>query len=258
VERVVEDAQSESMALDMIGRRLCGWDDDWGPQAVAVAEPDDERETARLEEKTILSSVLGDRYHETSETEFSIDIDELVLNVIFSPESPYPSEKYPTHPPSFYLTSATLPSYIKLHLHAQVLRAFRDPERPDLRSLLEAGQGGAVYAMLEILEQQLPEAVENPPDVGQVTRFLVPQVEVAEEVEMVPGKRRGQRRKREPMALQGVEERQKRMREMPGWDRMLRTRLALPAWKERDRITALLEKNRVLIVVGEVSGPTPV
>jgi ATP-dependent RNA helicase DHX57 len=258
VERVVEDAQSESMALDMIGRRLWGWDDEWGPQAVAVAVPDEERETARLEEKTILSSVLGERYHEASEIEFSIDIDELVLNVIFSPESPYPSEKYPTHPPSFYLTSATLPSYIKLHLHAQVLRAFRDPERPDLRSLLEAGQGGAVYAMLEILEQQLPEAVENPPDVGQVTRFLVPQVEVAEEVEMVPGKRRGQRRKREPMALQGVEERQKRMREMSGWDRMLRTRMALPAWKERDRITALLEKNRVLIVVGEVSNPTSI
>lgn len=253
VERVVEEAQSESMALDMIGRRLCGWEDDWGPQAVVVAEPEEERETARIEEKTILSSVLGDRYRETSETEFQIDIDELVLNVIFSPESPYPSAMHPTAPPSFYLTSATLPSYIKLHLHAQVLRAFRDPERPDLRSLLEAGQGGAVYAMLEILEQLLPEAVENPPDVGQVTRFLVPQVEVAKEAEMVPGKKRGQCRKREPMALQGVEERQKRMRQMPGWDKMLRARMALPAWQERDRITALLEKNRVLIVVGEVS-----
>lgn len=268
VERVVADVASESGALDVLGRRLCGWEadeDGWGVQELVAWDQgdDEEREMARMEEKTILSSVLGDRYREVSDAEFSVSLettdDDLALNIIFSPDSPYPSARYPTHPPSFYLTSTTLPSYIKLHLHAQVLRAFRDPERPDLRSLLEAGAGGAVYAMLEILEQQLPEAIEHPPDVGQVTQFLVPRAAVEEEASVVQHsqKKRAQqkRRRRDPTEedQQAVKERQQRMREMRGWNEMLRTRMALPAWKEKDRIMDLLQSNRVLIVVGEVS-----
>lgn len=275
VEAVVDgDMKSESVALDVLGRRLCGWETDqdgWGAEELVVWNPqgeEEEQEVARMEEKTILSSVLGDRYIELSDNEFSVAVesgsDDLALNVIFSIDSPYPSARYPTNPPSFYLTSTTLPSYIKLHLHAQVLRAFRDPERPDLRSLLEAGTGGAVYAMLEILEQQLPEAIENPPDVGEVTKYLVPRAAVEEEELTVrhTRQRRGQQKRRQRAYTEddqrAVKARQQKMREMRGWEEMLRSRMALPAWKEKDRIVGLLETNRVLIVVGEVSDkPTP-
>lgn len=269
VEAVVDGVSSESMALDVLGRRLCDWEKDqdgWGAEELVVWDPqgeEEEQEVARMEEKTILSSVLGDRYTELSDSEFSVAVesssDDLALNVIFSTDSPYPSARYLTNPPSFYLTSTTLPSYIKLHLHAQVLRAFRDPERPDLRSLLEAGTGGAVYAMLEILEQQLPEAIENPPDVGEVTKYLVPRAVVEEEESTVRNtrQRRGQQKRRRREYTEddqrAVKARQQKMREMRGWDEMLRSRMALPAWKEKDRIVGLLETNRVLIVVGEVS-----
>lgn len=263
------DVRSESVALDVLGRRLCGWEKDqdgWGAEELVAWDPqgeEEEQEMARMEEKTILSSVLGDRYTESSDTEFTVAVesvsDDLALNVIFSADSPYPSARYSTNPPSFYLTSTTLPSYIKLYLHAQVLRAFRDPERPDLRSLLEAGTGGAVYAMLEILEQQLPEAIENPPDVGEVTKYLVPRAVVEEEESTVrqTRQRRGQQKRRQRQYTEedqrAVKAKQQKMREMRGWEEMLRSRMALPAWKEKDRIVGLLEKNRVLIVVGEVS-----
>lgn len=277
VERVVDElkqgAVTDAQVLDFLGRRLCGWEKEeqgWGVDEYDAWTGDEseeeEREVVRLEEKTILSSVLGaERYTETSATEFSVSVtppdggDDLALNIIFSRASPYPSSRFPCNPPSFYLTSSTLPAYIRLHLHAAVLRAFRDPERPDLRSLLEQGAGGAVYAMLEILEEQLPLAVEQPPDVVEVMRYLVPAPDV-EEVEeragQVRGKKREQRkgRRRDPTAAdqEAVRQRRQAMWAKPGWEVMLKSRMKLPAWTERERIMKLLETNRVLIVVGEV------
>jgi len=49
---------------------------------------------------------------------------------------------------------------------------------------------------------------------------------------------------------------QQAMMESPAYKPILADREKLPAWKERDRITSALEANRVLVVVGEVSGIT--
>jgi ATP-dependent RNA helicase DHX57 len=113
--------------------------------------------------------------------------------------------------------------------------------------------------MLEILEEQLPLAVEQPPDVVEVMRYLVPapDVEVVEErAGQVRGKKREQRkgRRRDPTAAdqEAVRQRRQAMWAKPGWEVMLKSRMKLPAWTERERIMTLLETNRVLIVVGEV------
>lgn len=269
VDRIVAVESRETVALDLLGRRLCGWEDGqagWGVEEYGTGwescEDDQERSEAREEELAILSSVLDDRITRISEQEISISVEappgeDLALNVIFSETSPYPSARYPTHPPSFYLVSNSLPAYLRLHLHGTILRAFRDPDRPDLQSLLEAGTGGAVYAMLELLESILQDCLDNPPDVGMVTRHLVPQVEDVDPEAQVRRRvqklkiGRGGRGKSPTMSEQQVQAHHEAMHQAPGWTAMLAARQKLPAWSSREKIIDALEKNRVVVIVGE-------
>lgn len=272
VESVLEKDVTEGEALEIISRRLCGWfgeDEGWGDGAVVPWSGDEQAESdralAREEEEMAIEAVMGER-HSRDEGAIAIEVedyangDKITLKVFFDPASPYPSPQYPTRPPAFYLESATVPSYMRLYLHASLLRQFRDTERGDLRSILESGQGGAVLSMVEYLEQALPEVIANPPDVGAVTEHLIPKPEVVERSQdqarrkivkrsQGPGKRKTVTQRDHDEAVQT----QKRMREDSGWTAMLRDREKLPAWKEKDAIVEALEKNRVLVVVGEVS-----
>ncbi|OXG91457.1 ATP-dependent RNA helicase A [Cryptococcus neoformans A2-102-5] len=276
VEKLLEVEERESVALDILGRRLCGWEsgeDGWGAEEYGDGWTGDEKEREerqqhREEEIMALQAVLGERYEETSAISFTVHIgqeitggnDALALHIIFDEASPYPSASYPTHAPAFYLTSDTLPAYIRLHLHSQLLRQFRDPERHDLRSVLESGWGGAVLSMVEYLETTLVEVLENPPDVGEVTKYLVPKVEEvvprAEKDKQQKKKQRSQRERGERRApTKEDEERVKRkwqeMLDHPEYEKMMCDRMSLPAWKEKDNITGALKDSRVLVVVGE-------
>ena len=262
---------SESTALDTLGRRLCGWegsDGGWGTTEVVDWTGDDimnkERGMLREEEILAVEAVLGDRYRRPSDTELTVDIDsettsdKLILHVLFDPSSPYPSSQHPTRPPAFFLESPTLPSYMRLYLHASLLRQFRDADRGDLRSILESGQGGAVLSMVEYLEMTLPEVIENPPDIGTVTDHLVPRVvDVPVKSPVAP---RQVKKTRDGVKKRAVTQtdhdaamtRQKTMRSDPKYAATMQERERLPAWAERGRITSVLESNRVLVVVGEV------
>lgn len=261
----------ESEALDILSRRLCGWegeDGGWGVEAYRAFDGNEagraDRDAAREEEIMALEAVLGDRYSRISSTEGVVDIedmstgDKIRLHVVFDDASPYPSPNYPYSPPSFYITSPTLPSYMRLHLLASMLRQFRDPERHDLASVLEAGAGGAVLIMVEHLEMILPDVIAEPPDVGEVTRYLVPKVEEAVP-ESAPKRTaakkqiRHQPKWRAPSAEdeRRVQEQYKAMTSRPGYAGMMAQRQKLPAWKEHGAITDALEQSRVLVVVGE-------
>ncbi|WWC60817.1 uncharacterized protein I303_103393 [Kwoniella dejecticola CBS 10117] len=273
VEIVLAQKQRESVVLDILGRRLCGWEaneDGWGVEEYgdgwsADEAATEERKITRDEEIMALEAVLGDRYQQISPTEAIIDIeyettaDSIQLHVLFDDHSPYPSPQHPAHPPSFFISSETLPAYIRLHLHAQLLRAFRDPDRHDLTSVLEAGSGGAVLIMVEYLESTLAEVLETPPDVGEVTKHLVPKVDdVISSKSSTPVKRKQKQsretyKRKEPTAEEeeAVRKKQKSMFDDPAYSPMLADRKKLPAWKERENITSALESNRVLVVVGE-------
>lgn len=277
VEEVANVENREEVALDLLGRRLCGWtgeDEGWGMGDYGAgweAEDEEEEEirsSAREEEFTILSSILDTRVHRISDEEITITTtvanEILVMHIIFGPASPYPSARYPTYPPSFYLASPSLPAYIRLHLHAQLLKAFRDPERLDLSSTLESGMGGCLFLMAELLESELQLALDNPPDVGIVTEHLVP---VLEEVEARPSdeairiaKRQRQRHAPRPPTQeqhQAVLQQFNSMKTRPGYPAMLAIRSKLPAWGTRENVNSILECNRVLIIVGETgSGKT--
>ncbi|WWD01093.1 hypothetical protein V866_008031 [Kwoniella sp. B9012] len=273
VETILAEEQRESIVLDLLGRRLCGWETDedgWGVKEYGNAwtgdeAADEERRITREEEIMALEAVLGERYQQLSATESTISIesdntaDSIQLHILFDQHSPYPSPEYPNHPPSFFISSDTLPAYIRLHLHAQLLRAFRDPERHDLTSVLEAGSGGAVLIMVEYLESTLSSVLETPPDVGEVTKYLVPKVEDVVSTKSDSPVKRKQKQNKEsykrkiPTAEEeeAVRKKQKGMMDNPSYEPMLADRMKLPAWKERDNITNALESNRVLVVVGE-------
>ncbi|KAK4689764.1 ATP-dependent RNA helicase DHX57, partial [Tremellales sp. Uapishka_1] len=271
VEIVLDTEERQSVALDLLGRRLCGWEKDdegWGVEEYTAWSGEEaaraERDNARQEELLALEAVLGDRYTHVSETELKVNIvsestpNDVVLNCLFDDASPYPSPQYPTNPPSFYLTSSTLPSYMRLHLHALLLRQFRDPERHDLTSVLESGAGGAILSMVESLESLLDEVVGNPPDVGEVTQYLVPKVEDALPAAKAASRKVAKRSREAPRKrIPSLEEqelakkKQKSMLDSPAYASIIKDRQSLPAWKERERITAALEKDRVMVVVGE-------
>ncbi|WWD09835.1 hypothetical protein V865_007963 [Kwoniella europaea PYCC6329] len=273
VETILAEEQRESIVLDLLGRRLCGWETDedgWGVEEYGSGwtgdeAADEERRITREEEIMALEAVLGERYLQLSPTESTISIesentaDSMQLHILFDQHSPYPSPQYPTHPPSFFISSDTLPAYIRLHLHAQLLRAFRDPERHDLTSVLEAGSGGAILIMVEYLESTLSSVLETPPDVGEVTKYLVPKVEdVISTKSDAPVKRKQKQNKesykrKTPTAEEEetVRKKQKGMMDDPSYAPMLADRMKLPAWKERNNITDALDSNRVLVVVGE-------
>lgn len=264
----------ESRALEVLGRRLCGWhgeDGGWGEEEVTeFAGSEDEiseRDTMREEEIMALEAVLGERFSREDRedcVEIMVEIihgdDTLLLNVLFDPQTPYPSPQYPTRPPPFYLSSTTVPSYMRLHIHATMLSAFRDPERHDLTGVLEAGMGGAVLSMVEHLEDALPKVLESPPDVGSVTQHLIAAMEEDEDDEPkaviaareAPRQRRtGPRRPPSKEQHEAVAAAQARLFAEPKYAPMLADRKKLPAWAERENICNALEKNRVLVVVGE-------
>lgn len=257
VELVVANEARETIVLDELGRRLCGFDG-----SCEGCDDQEARDAAREEEKMVLQSVLDDRIKEI-DGELVIQVshggsDDLNMHILFSEDSCYPSAGH-LHPPSFYLTSRTLPSYIKLHLHRRLLERFRDPERPDLAETLSSGMGGAVFAMVEVLEEDLPAAIESPPDVGRVTEYLQPKPDVVEP-EVAQRRRIKQRQQRTARPTrppteaqhQQVAQWQQQMKAKPAYPAMLDARSKLPAWKEKDRVNEILAKNRVLIVVGEV------
>lgn len=267
VDLVLENETRETVALDVLGRKLCGWEKDcdgWSVEEYGngwEAEGDEEERAAmREEELTVLGSVLDDRLQRISADEFSIridsDMEDLKLHIIFSDASPYPSSRYPQHPPSFYLQSDTLPAYFRLHLHGEVLRAFRDPERPDLQSMLDSGVGGAVYAMLEILETALPLCLDNPPDIAAVTQYLVPKAPEVEPEEVrrkkaATNRYRGGRSQANRIGQAEMERHREAALRAPGWEKMLKVRQNLPAWSARQAILDSLDKSRVVVIVGE-------
>lgn len=175
--------------------------------------------------------------------------------------SPYPSASHPSTPPPFYLTSTTLPSYIRLHLHAILLRQFQEPDREDLRGTLESGEGGVVFGMVEYLEGVWETVLEDPPSVGVVAQFLVPKLPPAAPR---PARSNGakpkskqvrtQRARRVPSADEqaAYKARTEEWQNSRPFQRVLEGRQSLPAWKQKDAFLQALETNRVLVVIGEV------
>ena len=278
VMQAIKTAQGkEGIALDILARQLVGWHDKgWTADDLLETTPDvDLKDLAgkRAAEIEALESLLGKDFRRLSTLEFELDLatsQPVSIRVLFSEYNCYPSPSRPSsapHLPTFFVTSASssVPSYIRLHLTSLLLARFRDPESPEWRELLEAGEGGVLYEMSTYLAEVAEEVLRDPPPASEVLRYFRPDGQLGEAYE-------GLAKAGRSVPTQNAQTHRTRttgdsndcllndfvaLQETPGYQSMLEKRKRLPAWAAKASLISLIRDNRVVVVSGATgSGKT--
>ncbi|KAG0667481.1 hypothetical protein C6P46_000012 [Rhodotorula mucilaginosa] len=261
----------------------------WASSTPESPAADPELRQRREDELVGLEGVFGARYRRKKDG-FEIAIpssgksDAIALRVLFHPSSRYPSPQEDDSTdlaaaalPAFYITSPTLPPYIRLHL-VYLLSSSFVPSSPVSTNggawleLVDAGYGGVVGEMVAFLEEHARSVIDNPPDARTVMDRLLPASQragallaanVAQKITKAAngGNLRNGKRSRKLRATPEEQAALKRsyeaLQQTPGYGKMLQQRQRLPAWGMRDQIVDLIRKSRVTIVCGETgSGKT--
>lgn len=263
-------------------RKLIGDDDDISQEAGEV-ELDGWRERKR-DEVELLRGVFGERFQKIKLDEdggvlgrsgcedggeelFQVTIptstaDEISLRILFDPSYSYPS---PCIPPTIYVHSPTLPSYITLHLTSLVSTLLFAPDG-DCAALVTQGDGGVIGELIDLLEGVWEEVVKNPPSARSVLEKLyrkkddgsskIVQIGIKKDDRFSKGAKRFKRiptRQEQEEMKAGFE----KLQERKDYSKMKEGRMALPAWAMKDKLVELVERNRVVICSGETgSGKT--
>lgn len=161
------------------------------------------------------------------------------------------------NPPPMYVTSTTVPAYVRLHLLSKLLRTFEDGV------LIETGET-VVMACVRLLEEEWAQVEDNgPPEISVVLQHMLPQRTTPSgaseaEPDFAPYKRssamtskvRNRTRKDERSDREVLRELEV-SRQSEKYSIILAARKALPAYSFREGFLAALEKNRCIVVVGE-------
>lgn len=289
----VED--SEEKVLDVLARRLMGSEAveaglaeenlvrGWTQRAQLEAQGLDELEQRRSDELLGLEGMFGSRFRRIGNdggSEILIPsprTDRVSLKILFHSASMYPS---PTaeedtsqlpHLPTFFVSSPTLPPYIRLHLLSLLAQQFlpsSEEHGETWMELVRGGYGGVVGEMVSFLETHVRQAIDHPPDERAVlARLHVATIsngvstaddESIRTTKSAQAQRKRQTR-REPTAAEQarIKEDFERLAETEGYRKMLAQRKKLPAWSMKEQIVSLINRERVVIVCGETgSGKT--
>ncbi|KAJ7040354.1 P-loop containing nucleoside triphosphate hydrolase protein [Mycena alexandri] len=223
-----------------LGRKLTGIED---PAVPAGAEPyqidPDEIDAlgASMEDSTQLVMPL-----------FSAPVN---LHVFVSAEKGFPR---PGYAPMF-LTSTAVPAYVRLHLISQLLIEMEG------ENFIEEGEGFLIAAMRVLEATWAAIEDDGPPDMSVVLRHIVPRVETeGVDYDDTPLRTVGNSRTRkkgggnyrrdERTSAQIKEEFERLCRDIK-YKEMLSNREKLPAFSAKDEFLSLLQKSRVVVVVGE-------
>ncbi|KAJ6504362.1 P-loop containing nucleoside triphosphate hydrolase protein [Mycena vulgaris] len=175
------------------------------------------------------------------------------LHVIISAEEAYPR---PGHAPMF-ITSTTVPVYIRLHLISQLLLEMEGEE------FIQPGEGFCMAAMrvLEAVWALIED--DGPPDMSVVLRHIVPRLEgdgidyddthLTAPKSGNPRNRRkggGNHRRDDRSDAQIKQDFEAVCRESK-YKEILSAREKLPAFSAKDEFLNLLQTSRVVVVVGE-------
>ncbi|GAA5907364.1 hypothetical protein JCM6882_002817 [Rhodosporidiobolus microsporus] len=262
-----------------------------GTQPLAKEEKD-ELKQRRDDELMGLEGLFGSRF---SRTKGGVEIaipssssgrkkagdkagDAVSLRVLFHPSSRYPSPSLdpsqPAHLPTFYISSPSLPPYIRLHLTTLLALQFRPTNSENggaWLELAEAGYGGCVAEMVSYLEEHVKGVIDDPPDARDaMDRLVAPSARAAASLAAAgasqritkaasANQQRNMRRRREPSPEEhaALKRRYEELQQSEGYRRMEEQRRRLPAWGMREKIVELVRKERVVIVCGETgSGKT--
>jgi hypothetical protein len=171
------------------------------------------------------------------------------FNIIYPSYHSYPEGE---RLPPFFISSPTLPPYLRLHLTAEITRA------------VASGPDGTRYSgesvcfnAIEIGDTTWQAIEENgPPDLAEVLKHLMPprtivrQAEVAAVPQGKP-KPQVQRGKGDRRSDKEVLEEFERLKRTPPYQAMEERRKELPAWNSRADLVEMIRENQVVIVVGE-------
>ncbi|KAG1766414.1 P-loop containing nucleoside triphosphate hydrolase protein [Suillus occidentalis] len=156
--------------------------------------------------------------------------------------------------PSLYITSKSIPPYMRLHLLSQLLQEMKQDE------FMEAGESFLMAAM-RVLEEQWARVQSNgSPDVSEVLKFLMPSPTPSPAVHTAAASQTGlnetthhkiRRRGGDGRSNSQVKSDFDKLCQSQAYATMLSARRRLPAFAAKDNFVSLLEHNRVVVVVGE-------
>jgi ATP-dependent RNA helicase DHX57 len=258
---IVHECTAESRLLEewtllvaALNRRLVG-----KPWTDVVMQPDDGDTEERMTEDEIESMGASYTDDHTSTLVMPLFIAPLQLHFVIPPGYSYNRS---SRPPPMYITSSSVSAYVRLHLLAKLLEAFEQG------TINESAEGICVSAMQILEEHWALIEDQGPPNMDEVLKHLVPPQE-ARDIKVIPivdiPEKITSRKLRnwsnsvgqDPRSDAEVMQEFDAVRQDVRYENMYATRLGLPAFGSKDDFLAMLERSRVVVVVGETgSGKT--
>lgn len=175
----------------------------------------------------------------------------LSLHVIVHDDRVLPTAM--THPP-IYLTSSSVAAYLRLHILAKLIIAFRTG------TLQEAGET-VLMAMMHIVEEEWAVIQDDgPPNISDVLQHLLPKTNGPPQSDAVgedmststtSGRKRARASRRDNRTDSQVKAEFEQLTERREYAKMFVTRSKLPAFASRSQFLELLKTHRCVVVVGE-------
>lgn len=247
-----------ALLVAALNRRLVG--ESW---LNITMQPDDGDVEERITEDEIES--MGATYADdhTFTLVVPLFLAPLQLNFVIPPGYSYNRS---SRPPPMYITSSSVPAYVRLHLLAKLLGAF------ELGTIKDSTESVCVSVM-EVLEEHWGVLEDKgPPSMYDVLKHLVPSQEKQDPEPVptigAPTKAPLKSTLRKPYSNSNSTRKDLRsdaevmqdfetMRQDARYAKMYETRRRLPAFASKDDFLVMLGRSRVVVVVGETgSGKT--
>lgn len=195
---------------------------------------------------------FGAHFIDDSQISIPAPIAPLRLNVVVGSDRTFPTSG---DPPPMYITSASVPAYVRLHILSLLLRSFKE------RTLIEPGET-FVMAVARHLEEEWAQIEDNgPPDVSAVLKHMLPQKvsrgdDTSQEEDASISRNRTSHEKRKGFRKdertdKQVKEEFDAIRGKEKYDAIWNVRTKLPAFTSREKFLSILDRNRCVVVVGE-------
>lgn len=227
-----------------------------GESAGAQANPNDiilANVVDGLRSNTDEVEALGAHFVDTNHVSMPLFSAPVELHVLLPSCSDHSFHSYPP----VYITSKSVPPYMRLHLLSQLLQEMKQD------GFMESGEGFLMAAMRVLEEQWARVQSEGSPDVSEVLKFLIPSPTSSPTVHATTTlptglnetarhkiRRRGDSRSNSQVKLDFD-----KLCQSQAYATMLSARRRLPAFAAKDKFLSLLERNRVVVVVGETGRP---
>ncbi|KAJ5102093.1 hypothetical protein NUU61_004315 [Penicillium alfredii] len=213
-----------------------------GSEYAPTSIPDEDAE-AWTEEQSALEAIFGERYVRVSEKVCEIKSEALNLPENTSFRFQQPSTHYPTTPPVISIQAKGIPAYIRL---SAIRRAIKYAEE-------NFSGEPMIFNILDWLEMGMPEIMENPGKLREISTVTALPVGPTHEIHVRPTRkqRRGIDWKANSPQSLAIQEAWEAKQASAAQMEMSRKRQSLPAWNTQDAIIQAVNSHQVTIISGE-------